>query len=58
MTSVQQGVVVIPQGEQIAQLVLISYKVNNNKRARGNQGFGSPGMAAFWVAQLNERLPT
>ena len=44
MTSVQQEVVVIPQGERIAQLVLIPNKVTNNKRARGNQEFGSPGM--------------
>lgn len=55
MTSVQQGVVVIPQGEPIAQLVLIPNEVTNNERARGNQGFGSPGTAAFWVAQLNEQ---
>ena len=55
MTSVQQGVVVIPQGERTAQLVLVPDKVTNNKRARGNQGFGSPGTAAFWVAQLNEQ---
>ena len=31
MTSAQQEVVVIPQGEQIAQLVLIPNKVTNNK---------------------------
>ena len=55
MTSIEQEVVVIPQGERIAQLVLIPNKVTNIKRARGNQGFGCPGTAAFWVAQLNER---
>ena len=54
MTSVQQGVVVIPQGEWIAQLVLIPNKVTNNKQVYGNQGFGSPGTAAFWIAQFNE----
>ena len=31
MASVQQGVVAIPRGEQIAQLVLIPNKVTNNK---------------------------
>ena len=35
--------------------MLIPNKVTNNKQAHGNQGFGFPGTAAFWVAQLNER---
>ena len=58
MTSVQQGVVAIYQGEDNGQLVLIRCLNSKNAISRqtcGNLGFGSSGPDAFWIAQLNER---
>lgn len=50
MVSVEKDVVVIPQGDRIAQLVLWPWFYTNNpvfKSPRGNQGFGSTGSGAF-----------
>lgn len=54
----EQGVLMIPQGGRIAQLVLLPQVSTNNpflKGHRGNQGFGLPGTCAFWVAILQDR---
>lgn len=58
MVSVEKGVVVIPQGDRIAQLVLLPQFPTNNpvlKYARGDQGFGSTGPGVFWVSSLEKR---
>ena len=58
MVSIERGVVVIPQGDRIAQLVLLPKFHTNNavfKTSRGNQGFGSTGAGAFWVSSLDTR---
>ena len=58
MTSVTQGVTVIPQGDRIAQLDLALLDNTSNPVARsswGAKGFGSSGTAAFWVAHMKER---
>ena len=50
MVSIERGVVVIPQGDRIAQLVLLPKFHTNNavfKTSRGNQGFGSTGAGTF-----------
>lgn len=60
MVSVQSGVLLIPQGDCIAQLLLLpqfhtknpSYKVN-----RRDQGFGSTEPGAFWVSSLEKDPP-
>lgn len=58
MTSVGSGVVAIPAGERIAQLLLLPTapcEARKIKEKRGNQGFGSTGPAAFWVATMENR---
>lgn len=58
MTSVGSGVVAIPAGEGIAQLLLLPTppcEARKIKEKRGNQGFGSTGPAAFWVATMENR---
>lgn len=55
MTSEGSWVVAIPAGEWIAQLLLLPtapYEARKIKEKRGNQGFGSTGPAAFWVATM------
>lgn len=59
LTTVEWEVLVIPQGDRIAQLVLLPQVLTNNpflKGHRGNQGFGSIGTCVFWVAILQDRL--
>ena len=58
MTLVTQGVTVIPQGDHIAQLVLVPLVNTSNPAAsssRGTKGFGSSSTAAFWVTNIKER---
>ena len=58
MTSVAQGVVAIPQGERIAQLLLlpsVPHEARNLARERGSHGFGSSSPAVFWAATLENR---
>ena len=58
MTLVTQGVTVIPQGDCIAQLVLVPLVNTPNPMAwfsQGAKGFGSSGTAVFWVAHMKER---
>jgi len=58
MVSVERGVIVIPQGDHIAQLILLpKFNTDNliRKFSRGNQGFDSTGIRALWVSSLAER---
>lgn len=59
MAEATQGVSVIPQGERIAQLLLlpiVSTKTRSLCVARWKGGFGSTGTPqAFWVAHLDSR---
>lgn len=60
MITAKCGVIVIPQGDQIAQLILLPMLPTNNpslKSERGKEGFGSTGSNAFWVSTL-KRWPT
>lgn len=58
LTTVERGMLVVPQGDRIAQLVLLPQVLTNNpslKEHRENQDFGSTGTCAFWVATLQNR---
>ena len=57
MTSVTQGVTVIPQGNH-TQLLLVPLVNTSNPKARSSRnakGFGSSGPATFWIAHMKER---
>lgn len=59
MVASPRGVLVIPLGERIAQLILMPMLKGSNKiihSSRGNKGFGSTGSASvFWTAELHQR---
>lgn len=58
MASVERGVVVIPAGDRIAQLILIPVVPCDTlvlKEKREGQCLGETGASAFWVATLNKR---
>lgn len=60
LTTVEWGVLVISQGDRIAQFVLLPQVSTNNpflKEHRGNQGFGSTGTCVFWVATPARQAP-
>lgn len=57
MTSVMNGIVAIPQGERIAQLILlptIPLETGALRAQRREGGFGSSGPAVFWMAVMTD----
>ncbi|KAL6058772.1 hypothetical protein STEG23_008626, partial [Scotinomys teguina] len=59
LTSAQNGVIVIPEGERLAQMILIPIIPTSNpplKGHRGTKGFGSTRSPEdFWVTDMQER---
>lgn len=58
MTSVKQGMVAIPKGERIAQLILLPSAhtpAKILKPERGEGGLASTGPAVFWTADMTDR---
>ncbi|KAL6073610.1 hypothetical protein STEG23_027911, partial [Scotinomys teguina] len=60
LTSAQNGVIIIPEGEHLAQMILIPIIPTSNpplKGHRGTKGFGSTrSPEGFWVTDMQERL--
>lgn len=58
LISVAHGIVAIPEGERVAQLILLPgapLETRSLRQERGDQGFGSSGPAVFWTAAMTDR---